>query len=182
MGDKGLNYFGNGIGDDSDFTSYKPGGCEWTGTSKTNPLPAIKPYLINTSLDCGTTTCGLGQNLLETVRCPDGDGKVRRALCCAIDGTPDPDYCTWRGYRTYRTSCFLPSTLAFCNNRPMQILSRKLGTILHDVLTCLNAHTQWKFSGFSMYFVKMGTPAGITRSESLPVTTTRMGGGTTGLV
>jgi len=48
--------------------------------------------------ECGTTTCGLGKNLLETVRCPDGDGKIRRALCCAIDGTPDPDFCTWRGY------------------------------------------------------------------------------------
>lgn len=50
------------------------------------------------SLECGKTICGLGQSLLDTVRCPDGDGKIRRALCCVIDGTPDPDFCTWRGY------------------------------------------------------------------------------------
>ncbi|OTA84778.1 glycoside hydrolase family 18 protein [Hypoxylon sp. CO27-5] len=78
MGDKGLGYFGTGIGDDSNYTSYRLNGCEWT--------------------DCGRTRCGIGQSLVDTVRCPDGDGKIRRALCCALDGTPDPDYCTWRGY------------------------------------------------------------------------------------
>lgn len=81
MGDKGLDHFGTGIGADSNYTSYKPGGCHFT--------------------DCGETTCGIGENLLDTVRCPDGDGKTRRALCCAIDGTPDPDFCHWRGGRSF---------------------------------------------------------------------------------
>lgn len=47
-------------------------------------------------LDCGPSLCGPGQLELTDVKCADSSGQKRKRLCCPLDGTPDPDFCTWR--------------------------------------------------------------------------------------
>jgi len=76
LGDKGLDYFG-GVGSGSDWDTFTASGCQFS--------------------DCGKA-CGPGMQKVTDVRCADGSGKLRKDLCCPLDGSPDPDFCTWRGY------------------------------------------------------------------------------------
>ncbi|KAK5651931.1 hypothetical protein OQA88_11473 [Cercophora sp. LCS_1] len=72
LGDRGLDYFGQ-ADESTGWTSFTASECRWS--------------------QCGRG-CGQGTQKVTTVRCTDGEGKLHKDLCCPLNGSPNPDFCS----------------------------------------------------------------------------------------